>query len=68
MTTTTEQISQKAFAQILDRKADGASSKQIWLVAKLILAAGEESEYIIGNESRKPITSRRASTLIGLYS
>jgi len=77
MTTTETQLNQKDFSQILDKltwKADNpASSKQVWYLAHLILTHDEKTgknstdDFLIGDESKTPLSKAHASHLINLY-
>lgn len=64
-------MTQKEIAHFLDRRADGASSKQVWFLAGLMLKAGvdfaeREIEYIRLNTNYR-LTSGEASSLIDYY-
>jgi len=64
-------ITQKEIASFLDRRAAGASSKQIWFLAGLMLKAGEEHatneiDDIRLNTSYR-LTSVEASSMIDYY-
>lgn len=64
-------ITQKEIARFLDRRADGASPKQVWFLAGLMLNAGADTaEAEIGalrlNTSWR-LTSREATSLITYY-
>ena len=64
-------ITQKEIAQFLDRKACGASSKQVWFLAGLMLKAGADHAAREIEDMRLDtnfrLTSREASSLIDYY-
>lgn len=66
-----DMITQKEIANFFDRRADGASSKQIWFLAGLMLKAGaahaeSEIEDMRLNSSFR-LSSREASSMIEYY-
>jgi hypothetical protein len=65
--TTTEFTAQKALAKTLDRIAargsNGATSKQCWYLAGLLIAAGQDADDMLLDTGYR-LTVREASSLI----